>query len=83
MADLHALAALKRRIDEEPAITLERAAQTLGISPRTLRRRIHEFEVRRGPNRHIFVTVRSVTRYLVQEQYQATRDFDLTRSVKY
>ena len=81
MADLHALAALKRRMDEEPAVPIERAAEMLAISTRTIRRHLHEFEVRRV-HRHIFITVRSVERQLTQERYQATRGFDLTRFMK-
>src|SRR5437660_12885129 len=74
MADPHALAALKRRIHEEPAVPIECAAEMLGISTRTIRRHLYKFEVKHV-HRHIFITVRSVARYLAQEQYQATQGF--------
>lgn len=82
MVDLNALLALKNRLDQEPVLTLEKAAEVCAISTKTLRRHIHRFEVRRGRNRHIYVTVRSIMHYLAREQYQPSPHFDLTRSLK-
>jgi len=82
MTDFKMVVALKRRIEEEPAVSLERAAQLCCVSARTIRRHIHLFETRRGRNRHILVTLRSIARFLAEEQYQPSRHYDLTRGPK-
>lgn len=83
MSEFDRLASLRRKIWDEPAVTLERAAELCGVSPRTLRRRLYLLESRRGPNRHIYVTVRSLEKFLLREQYSPSREFDIPRSLSH
>jgi DeoR/GlpR family transcriptional regulator of sugar metabolism len=70
---------LKQLLEAEPTVSIEVAASVLGVSVRTVRRHLNVFEVRRGVHRHLYLTVRSVARFLAQESYQPSRDFDATR----
>jgi hypothetical protein len=82
MTEIQKLVSLKRQIFEEPAVPIETAAQLCGISHRTLRRHLHLFESRRGRNRHLYITLRSIEKFLVREQYAPTREFDITQPPK-
>lgn len=73
--DLNSLVELKRRLEEPPAVKIEVAAELLGLSERTLRRHLHEFEYRHT-RRHIWVTLRSIALFLANINYQPSRDFD-------
>jgi hypothetical protein len=76
------LSALKQRLEAEPAVPLETAAELCNLSTRTIRRRIHRFEVRRDRRNHILVSLRSIKRFIESEQYQPSLDFDARKSVK-
>ncbi len=83
MSDIRAtLAALKHRLEVEPAVPIETAAELCKVHARTIRRRIHQFEVRRGRRNHIFITLRSIKRFSEFEQYQPSVDFDARKSLR-
>ena len=79
MSELNDLLNLRGRIMEEPAVTIERAAELASTSVRTLRRKLHRLEWRRGRNRHIYITVRSLKKFILREQYGSTREDDCSR----
>jgi hypothetical protein len=83
MTNIHAsLAALKHRLEVEPAVPLEAAAELCKLNARTIRRRIHQFEVRRDRRNHIFITLRSIQRFIEFQQYQPSVDFDARKAPK-
>jgi hypothetical protein len=64
MRDLDSVVDLKRRLlEEEPAVRIELAAELIGMSERSLRRRLHQFEYRRN-HRHIWITLRSIAKFI-------------------
>jgi hypothetical protein len=78
MHELNSLIDLKRRLENEPAIKIELAAQLIGVSERTVRRQLHKLEFRRSHN-HIWITLRSIATY-IEEQYQPSRHYDARKS---
>jgi hypothetical protein len=71
------LAALKHRLGEGLlAVPIEEAAQLCNLSTRTIRRRLHQFEVRRDRRNHILISRRSIQRFLECERYQPSLNFD-------
>ena len=77
--DLAAIANLRGELDAIPAVSIEKAAELLEVSVRTLYRRRAEFEHRRRKG-HLYFTLRSVRQYLELEQYNPTLSFDATAS---
>jgi hypothetical protein len=69
----------KLRVDLEtvPSVTIERAAELLDLSVRTLYRRRREFEHKRQ-KRHLYFTLRGIKQYIEIEQYNSTTSFDIT-----
>jgi hypothetical protein len=70
---------LRSKLDIEPSVRIERAAEILQVSLRTMYRRIHQFERVRRRN-HWFITVRSLERFIEQQQYGPDSVFDITKS---
>ena len=80
MTDFSELLDLQRRIFDEPAVTLARAASLLGVSERTVRRHLHQLEWHRLANGRVYITVRSLQRYLVNVLYYApSSQFNLAK----
>jgi hypothetical protein len=75
MLNLADVESLKRRIEGEPAVSIEVAARVLQVSERTIRRR-SEFELRKSYG-HLFVTIRSILYFIISRQYFPTSRFDL------
>jgi hypothetical protein len=73
---------LKRLLDELRAVPLERPAEILQWHPRTLRRRLDDFElIRRGGA--WWVSVRSLRQHLEEETYRGTEEFDVIRDSQF
>jgi len=81
VTDLDTLSALKIQIDGLLAVTIERAGQLIGVSTRTMYRRRHKFEICRR-NRHLYVSVQSIIKFVAEETYRGNKHYDLTRSFK-
>jgi hypothetical protein len=81
MLDINSVVDLKHRLEEEPAVRIELAAELIGVSERTIRRRLHNFEFRRS-RRHIWITLRSIAKFIAEEQYQPSLHFDLRKSAE-
>jgi helix-turn-helix protein len=77
--DLESITRLRVRLESVPAIPIEKAAELLDLSIRTLYRRRGEFEHRRH-NRHLYFTLRSIKEHIEIEQYNPTPSFDITIS---
>ena len=79
MCDLNAVVDLKHRLEAQAAVPLETAASLCNLSPRTIRRKLHLFEVRRDRRNHILITLRSIRRFIEFQQYQPSVDFDVRK----
>jgi hypothetical protein len=75
---LDALSALKRELEDLPKVSIEKAAELLEVSPRTMYRRRMQFECVRIRGR-LYVTIRSIKHYIEREQYSPTIVFDVTK----
>jgi hypothetical protein len=75
------LAVIKYRLGEGlPAVPIEEAAQLCNLSTRTIRRRLHHFEVRRDRRNHILISQRSIQHFLECDRYQPSLHFDARKS---
>ncbi len=75
--DVASVVRLRTEIETVPAVPIERAAELLELSVRTLYRRRGEFEYRRRKG-HLYFTVRGIQQYIELEQYNPTPSFDVT-----
>ena len=82
MIGLNVVDALRYFLAKEPSVRIEEAAEMCGLSTRTIRRKIHLFECHRGAKGHIFITRRSIARFLARERYQPSPDYDATRGLE-
>ena len=69
------IATLRGEIEAVPAVPIERAAELVELSVRTLYRRRGEFEYR-VQKRHLYFTLRSIKAFIEEEQYNPTKSFD-------
>lgn len=77
-SEFASIAKLRTELENTPSVKIERAAELLGVSVRTLYRRRYEFEHRRQGG-HLYFTLRSLRQHVIQ-QYHPTTSFDLTIS---
>jgi hypothetical protein len=80
MDNFDPLSQFRERLEREPSLPIERAAEALGMSVRNLYRRRGELEHFRKSG-HLFFTIRDILRYIEIEQYNATATYDLTQDV--
>jgi hypothetical protein len=78
LGNLGAVMELKRDLENVPAVPIEEAAELLEISLRTMYRRRFRFESLRRKG-HLYITVRSLQRFIEQEQYFPTSSFNVTK----
>ena len=76
---LASIVKLKRQLEDLPAVTIEVAAELLGISVRTLYRKRAHFEHKRQSG-HLYFTLRGLKEHIEIEQYNPTSAFDVTFS---
>lgn len=79
---LDAISNLTRELSNIPAVPIQTAAKLLEINRRTLYRRRSEFELIRRKG-HLFVSLRSIYRCIVQKHYSPTAAFDVTKKVRH
>jgi len=66
---------LKRRLEKLSVVKIEDAADLIGVSTRTVRRHLHLLEFRRSRG-HIWISLRSIEKFIVEHRYQPSRHFD-------
>lgn len=77
ISDLASIAKLRAELETVPAVPIERAAELLEVSVRTLYRRRSEFEHQRRKG-HLYFTLRGIKQHIELEQYNPTPSFDIT-----
>lgn len=78
---LDAVTALKRELENLPKVPIEKAAEMLEVSLRTMYRRRKQFEWVRRRN-HWYITVQSIRSYLEQKHYRPTPVFDVRKKLR-
>ena len=74
---LASITKLRTQLETVPAVPIERAAELLELSVRTLYRRRAQFEHSRRKG-HLYFTLRGIKQYIELEQYNPTLTFDMT-----
>lgn len=75
--DLASVAKLRAALESVPSVPIEKAAELLNLSVRTLYRNRSEFEYKRHKG-HLYFTIRSIKEHIEIEQYNPTSSFDIT-----
>ena len=77
--ELASVVKLRTDLEIVPAVPIEKAAELLEMSVRTLYRRRREFEHKRQKG-HLYFSLRGIKQHIEIEQYNPTASFDITIS---
>jgi len=79
---LDPVSALKRDLENLPKVSIEKAAEMLEVSVRTMYRRRLRFECVRRKG-HWYITLRSIRHHIEEQHYSGTTLFDLTKKSRH